>query len=100
MPATPFLTTFVVHAVWDLGAWLLAVALLFLLYRRHRGLFAQTRLSAVTRGYFLALPLGGLCGAYAMGSANLWLSGKPALAVRFSAVSLARSSRSRSTNAA
>lgn len=68
------------HGLWDIGAWLAAVALLLLLYRGRPALFDRGSLARVQRGYFLSLPLGGLIGAYLIGSANLWLSGQPGLA--------------------
>lgn len=68
------------HGIWDLGAWLSAVALLAVLYRTRPTLFDQGSLARVQRGYFLTLSLGGLFGAYLIGSANVWLSGQPGLA--------------------
>lgn len=68
------------HQLWDGGAWLLAVGLFAHTYQRHRPVFAASRLRAVGSGYFLALSLGGLAGAYVVGSANLWLADTPGFA--------------------
>src|SRR3546814_2417885 len=68
------------HGIWDIGAWLSAVALLVMLYRTRPALFGQGSLARVQRGYFLALSFGSLLGAYLIGSANVWLSGQPGVA--------------------
>lgn len=68
------------HGIWDLGAWLSAVALLVVLYRARPAVFGQGSLARVQRGYFLALSFGSLFGAYLIGSANVWLSGEPGVA--------------------
>jgi phosphatidylglycerol---prolipoprotein diacylglyceryl transferase len=70
----------ILHTVWDMAAWLMAVGLLYYLYRSNAALFTQSSLAKVQRGYFLSLSLGGLCGAYLIGSANMWLSGHPGFA--------------------
>lgn len=68
------------HTLWDLAAWLMALGVLGYFYRTKNYLFTNSRLATVQRGYFLALPAGSLIGAYALGSANLWLSGQPTAA--------------------
>lgn len=68
------------HAIWDLLAWLSAAGLLALLYWLRPALFASGGLASVGRGYFVALSAGGLLGAYALGTANAWISGQAELA--------------------
>ncbi len=68
------------HGIWDLLAWLSAAAFLVVLYWLRPGLFASGGLVRVGRGYFFALSAGGLLGAYALGTANAWLSGQMELA--------------------
>ncbi len=73
-------TAMLLHTLWDLAAWLMALGVLYYFYRTRSDLFTQSSLGSVQRGYFLSLSAGGLIGAYAIGSANLWLSGQPTLA--------------------
>ena len=68
------------HAAFDIVAWLSALLTTWLLYRwrfRERVQALSRRLGA---GYFLAICLGGLAGAFGFGSLNAFLSGQPALA--------------------
>ncbi len=68
------------HTLWDLCAWLMALCVLYYFYRGRPELFTSSSLATVQRGYFLSLSVGGLIGAYFIGSANLWISGQPGMA--------------------
>ena len=72
------MTSFLLHATFDVLAWLAAAAAAIWVTRVGRVGFPVPE--PLRLGYIAALLLGAALGAYLFGSANLWLSGQPGLA--------------------
>jgi prolipoprotein diacylglyceryltransferase len=72
------MTSFLLHATFDVLAWLAAAAAAMWVTRVGRVGFPVPE--PLRLGYIAALLLGAALGAYLFGSANLWLSGQPGLA--------------------
>jgi phosphatidylglycerol---prolipoprotein diacylglyceryl transferase len=72
------MTSFLLHATFDVLAWLAAAAAAMWVTRVGRVGFPVPE--PLRLGYIAVLLLGAALGAYLLGSANLWLSGQPGLA--------------------
>ncbi len=72
------MSSFLIHAAFDVLAWLAAGMAALWITRSRRVAFPVPEL--LRPSYLAALLIGAGLGAYALGSANLWLSGHPGLA--------------------
>jgi prolipoprotein diacylglyceryltransferase len=72
------MSSFLVHAAFDVLAWLAAGVAALWVTRAGRIAFPVPEPLRI--GYLAALLIGAALGAYAFGTANLWLSGQPGLA--------------------
>lgn len=67
------------HMAFDIAAWGAGVALTFVLYRWRLRAVTQRVAGLTDRGYFIALGLGAIFGAYLFGSFDAWRAGLFAL---------------------
>lgn len=74
VPTSPF-----AHVVFDLGGWLSGLALSVTLYRWRLKALAENAANRVDGGYFVALALGALPGAWIAGSLNTLRGPQPSL---------------------
>lgn len=63
------------HLIFDIAAWLAALALAAALLLRQKRRFPSLPNARAGRGWFLSLAIGSFAGSYLFGTANLWLSG-------------------------
>jgi hypothetical protein len=68
------------HAVFDVAAWLIALFATWLMYRWRFRERVHKLSESLGKGYYAAISLGGLAGAFGFGSLNAFLSGQPTLA--------------------
>ncbi len=64
------------HLIFDVAAWLAALALAVLLLVGQRRRFPALPNARAGRGWFMALAAGSIVGSFGFGTANLWLSGQ------------------------